>query len=62
MIRIRTKIGDKRIFTACLGGIWVTIASGLKTKEADSLMQAGINHLESANLLKLKDDFWEDNQ
>lgn len=55
-IRIRTSFGDKRVFTLFHNGLWVTMGSDLETKETANLMQAGINHLESALILKGKSD------
>jgi hypothetical protein len=53
MIRIRTTIGDKRVYTLFHAGKWVTLITGQQAKDADSILQAGINHLEaSKNLLQ----------
>ena len=55
MIRIRTKIGYKRVFTILDKDKWVTFASGQQYKEADTLLEAGQNHLMAARALYLKD-------
>ncbi len=55
MIRIRTKIGEGRVFTLYFQGEWVTIMSGAgktQSTEADTLMGAGINHLTYCQKLK----------
>lgn len=49
MIRIRTRIGEGRVFTLFFNGKWVTMLSypGKKTNstDADNLREAGENHL-----------------
>lgn len=55
MIRIRTQVGDKRVFTLLQDSKWVTFATGLQYKEADTLLEAGQNHLMAARALYLKD-------
>lgn len=55
MIRIRTKIGYKRVFTIFDKDKWVTFASGQQYKEATSLLEAGQNHLMAARSLYLQD-------
>ena len=53
MIRIRTIVGDRRVFTLHHAGKWITLISGQEAKTADNLLQGGINHLEAAvSLLK----------
>jgi hypothetical protein len=48
VIRIRTNVGDKRVFTLFHAGKWITLATGQESKSADNLLQGGINHLEAA--------------
>jgi hypothetical protein len=45
MIRIRTRFGDKRVYTIFFNGKWITMATGMEAKDADTLMDAGQNHL-----------------
>jgi hypothetical protein len=55
MIRIRTKVGEGRVFTLYFQGEWVTIMSGVgktQSTESDTLMGAGINHLIYCEKLK----------
>jgi len=55
MLRIRTKIGEGRVFTLYFQGEWVTIMSGMgktQSTEADTLVGAGINHLAYCQKLK----------
>lgn len=53
MIRMRTTFGDKRVFTLFFNGKWVTMATGMQTIDAASLLEAGQNHLTYAlNLRK----------
>lgn len=55
MIRIRTKLGEAKVFTLYFQGEWVTIMSGLgktQSTEADTLAGAGINHLNYCQKLK----------
>lgn len=54
MIRIRTTIGDKRVFTLFHDGKWVTLVTGGGHKDASSLSEAGRNHLEAAYDLREK--------
>lgn len=54
MIRIRTNIGDKRVYTLFHAGKWVTLITGQQSKDADTLLQAGTNHLEAAKFLFAK--------
>lgn len=55
MIRIRTNIDEKhRVFTLLHAGKWVTMATGLETKDAVSLLEAGQNHLQAAMALRNK--------
>ena len=54
MIRIRTNVGDKRVYTLFHAGKWVTLITGQQAKDADTILQAGINHLEAANFLLQK--------
>lgn len=55
MIRIRTKVGDKRVFTLMQGDKWVTFATGLQHKDSATLAEAAQHHLMSARALYLKD-------
>lgn len=54
MIRIRTKVGNGRVFTCLDKDKWVTFATGLQFKEATSLLEAGQNHLMAGRALYLK--------
>ncbi len=54
MIRIRTTVGDKRVYTLFHAGKWVTLITGQQARDADTILQAGINHLEAANFLLQK--------
>lgn len=54
MIRIRTTVGNKRVFTIFHGDEWITLASGLESKSTTSYMEAGQNHLMAARSLYLK--------
>jgi hypothetical protein len=56
MIRIRTKINDKRVLTIHSGNEWVTLITGLQTVTSNSLLEAGQVHLAAAKLLKNKED------
>ncbi len=55
MLRIRTKVGEGKVFTLYFQGEWVTIMSGVgktQSTESDTLMGAGINHLTYCQRLK----------
>ena len=55
MLRIRTKVGEGKVFTLYFQGEWVTIMSGMgktQSTESDTLMGAGINHLTYCQRLK----------
>lgn len=54
MIRIRTTVGDKRVFTLFHAGKWITLITGQEAKASDNILQAGINHLEAAQALLKK--------
>jgi len=54
MIRIRTIIGDKRVFTLFHAGKWVTLVTGGQHRDANSLLEAGQNHLQAALALQSK--------
>jgi len=54
MIRIRTTVGNKRVYTLFHAGKWITLITGQQAKDADTILQAGINHLEAANFLLQK--------
>lgn len=45
LVRMRTRVGDKRVFTLFFNGKWVTMATGLQTVDATSLAEASQNHL-----------------
>lgn len=54
MIRIRTKIGEAKVFTLFFRDEWVTIMSGFgksQSTAAKSLLEAGANHLAYCKLL-----------
>jgi hypothetical protein len=52
LIRIRTQVGDKRVSTLFHNGKWHTLVSGGGGGEADSLLEAGRNHLQAALQLR----------
>lgn len=55
MIRMRTKVGDGRVFTLYFMGKWVTLINDGKrssSMDADSLALAGNNHLTACVRLK----------
>lgn len=55
MLRIRTKVGEGKVFTLYFQGEWVTIMSGVgktQSTESDTIMGAGINHLTYCQRLK----------
>jgi hypothetical protein len=55
MIRIRTKFDEKhRVYTLFHAGKWVTMATGMETKDAATLYDAGLNHLQLACALRVK--------
>lgn len=57
MIRIRTRVGEGRVFTLYFGHEWVTIMSlngKSKSTGADTLLEAGENHLSFCKQLKEK--------
>lgn len=48
MIRIRTKVGKYRVFTLHHDGLWITLyGRGGKSTVAQSLFEAGQNHLQA---------------
>lgn len=59
MIRIKTVFGaystnqkeTYRVYTLLHGGKWVTLCSGRQTTDANSLLEAGQNHLQAATAL-----------
>jgi len=55
MIRLRTKVGNGRVFTLYFMGKWVTLINDgtrASSVDADNLMMAGANHLAAATKLK----------
>jgi hypothetical protein len=54
MIRIKTVIGNKRVYTLFHDGKWISLITGQEAKVSDNLLQAGINHLEAASSLLQK--------
>ena len=55
MLRIRTKVGEGRVFTLFFMDEWVTIMSGIGRSEstgAKTLLEAGENHLAFCRKLK----------
>jgi hypothetical protein len=56
-VRIRTKVGNGKVFTLYFRGEWVTIMSGIgasKSTAAKSLYEASENHLAYCKILKEK--------
>ena len=53
MIRIRTKVGDRRVVTLFHNGEWVTLF-GSESLSASTLLDAGQNHLHAAAALLAK--------
>ena len=53
MIRIKTVIGDKKVYTLHYGDKWFTISPG-QSMTAPSLLEAGQNHLKLAIQLRDK--------
>lgn len=57
MIRIRTQVGEGKVFTLYFRDEWVTIMSGIgasKSTAAKSLLEAGQNHLAFCSALQQK--------
>ena len=54
MIRITTRFGEQRVRTLFHDGKWITLCSDFKTMDADSLFEAGQNHLIAASRLRDK--------
>lgn len=55
MIRMRTKVGNGRVFTLYFMGKWVTLINDgqrASSTDSDNLLDAGINHLNACNKLK----------
>ena len=56
LVRMRTRVGDKRVFTLFFNGKWVTMATGLQTVDATNLAEASQNHLTLAFNLRKQED------
>lgn len=57
MIRIRTKVGEGKVFTLFFRDEWVTIMSGVGASQstaAKTLLEAAQNHLTFCTLLQEK--------